>query len=172
MTLTRSDIVAAALQVLREQGLEVCSMRRIAAEVGVQPSALYHHVPSKQALLMLMADEIVAPVNVRAASAADVCGSLRDALLSIRDGAEVVSAAAAYREILPVESRLVELVGTDAARTLLLHALGHAQWTQTQLHAASFGLIDTQPSRVELDAAHARGVAIILAGVSSQGLQA
>lgn len=61
-----ADVVAAALRVLSAQGLEGCSMRRVAAELGVQPSALYHHVPDKQTLLALMADEIVAGVGGRA----------------------------------------------------------------------------------------------------------
>ncbi|WP_017792611.1 TetR/AcrR family transcriptional regulator [Leucobacter salsicius] len=60
------DVVAAALRVLGAQGLEGCSMRRVAAELGVQPSALYHHVPDKQSLLALMADDIVAGVGARA----------------------------------------------------------------------------------------------------------
>ena len=60
------DVVAGALRVLDSQGLEGCSMRRVAAELGVQPSALYHHVPDKQTLLALMADEIVAGVGARA----------------------------------------------------------------------------------------------------------
>lgn len=60
------DVVAGALRVLEAQGLEGCSMRRVAAELGVQPSALYHHVPDKQTLLALMADEIVVGVGERA----------------------------------------------------------------------------------------------------------
>ena len=56
---SRTDVVAAALRVLDSQGLEFCAMRRVAAALEVQPSALYHHVPDKQTLLALMADEIV-----------------------------------------------------------------------------------------------------------------
>lgn len=162
---SRSDIVAAALRVLEAQGLEVCSMRRIAAEVGVQPSALYHHVPNKQALLALMAEEILASVDLRPTEPAAICRSLRRALLGIRDGADVVAAAAAFRTgASEIEARLVELVGPDGARTLLLHAFGHAQWTQTRLHGGEYGLIPDVPSPAQLDAAYERGVEVILAG--------
>ena len=162
---SRSDIVAASLRVLAEQGLEVCSMRRIAAEVGVQPSALYPHVPNKQALLALMAEEILASVELGSIDPAAICRSLRRALLGIRDGADVVAAAAAFRvDASGIESRLAELVGADGARTLLLHAFGHAQWTQTQLDGGEYGLIADVPSSTELDAAYARGVQVILAG--------
>ena len=34
-------------------------MRRLAAELDVRPSALYHHVPSKQVLLAAVADEVL-----------------------------------------------------------------------------------------------------------------
>ena len=60
---TLADVVAAALRVLEAHGLESCSMRRVAAELDVQPSALYHHVANKQTLLALMADEIVRGVG-------------------------------------------------------------------------------------------------------------
>ncbi|MER2093167.1 MAG: TetR family transcriptional regulator, partial [Saccharopolyspora rectivirgula] len=44
----RGDVVDRAIAVLDEYGLESLTMRRLAAELGVQPSALYHHVPNKQ----------------------------------------------------------------------------------------------------------------------------
>lgn len=55
----RSDVVRRAITVLDEYGLESLTMRRLAAELGVQPSALYHHVPNKQTLLAAVADEIL-----------------------------------------------------------------------------------------------------------------
>ena len=55
----RGDVIDRALAVLDDYGLESLTMRRLAAELGVQPSALYHHVPNKQSLLAAVADEIV-----------------------------------------------------------------------------------------------------------------
>ena len=55
------DVVSGALRVLDAYGLEYCTMRRVAGELGVQPSALYHHVADKQTLLGLMADRVVPP---------------------------------------------------------------------------------------------------------------
>ncbi|GAB2563206.1 TetR family transcriptional regulator [Leucobacter ruminantium] len=149
-----SDVVAAALRVLDEQGLEGCSMRRVAAALDVQPSALYHHVPNKQTLLALMADEIVrglggpggATVAGDAAGGAtaarSLCIALREAMLAVRDGADVVATAAAFRlGASEVEQRLTALVGPDGARTLLLYTFGHAQSTQTHRQAAAFGAL-------------------------------
>ena len=51
MRYRRGDIVERAVLVLDQFGLADLSMRRLAAELGLQPSALYHHVASKQELL-------------------------------------------------------------------------------------------------------------------------
>ena len=166
---TLADVIEAALGVLDDHGLEFCSMRRVAAALDVQPSALYHHVPNKQTLLALMADEIVR--NVSGEDPTGLCRSLRRALLAIRDGADVVATALAFRlGASDVEARLAALVGVDGARTLLLYTFGQAQATQTQLQAQSIGALpEAADPRIDLEedlrAGFDRGVAIILAGI-------
>jgi AcrR family transcriptional regulator len=164
------DVVSGALGVLDSHGLEFCSMRRVAASLGVQPSALYHHVPDKQTLLALMADRIVADVRVPAtgtgaARAGAVAHALRDAMLAIRDGADVVATASAFRlGVSRVEVELTEALGDrDAARTLLLFVFGHTQATQMHRLASSVGAIDPDP---DLDGSFGRGLAIVLRGLS------
>lgn len=49
--LTRDAILAAALHIIDENGLEACTMRAVAADLGVEAMSLYWHVPSKEALL-------------------------------------------------------------------------------------------------------------------------
>lgn len=49
--LTRSAILAAALKLVDEDGIEALSMRRLATRLGVDPMSIYHHVPNKAALL-------------------------------------------------------------------------------------------------------------------------
>lgn len=173
---TRADVVAAALRVLAAQGLESCSMRRVAAELDVQPSALYHHVPNKQSLLALMADEIVRRVRLDGSDPRALCTELRDAMLAVRDGADVVATVEAFRlGSSAVEGRLAELVGADGAKTLLLYTFGHTQSTQTHRQAAEFGaLLDVPRSEIpvtrpeeDLDASFARGIDIILAGLAA-----
>ena len=167
---TRADVVDAALRVLDEQGLEFCSMRRVAAALDVQPSALYHHVPNKQTLLALMADDIVRDVVATNNDAAMLCRTLRRALLSIRDGADVVATAVAFRlGGSSVEAALADKVGADGARTLLLYTFGQAQATQTELQARSVGALPQadEDLEAELTASFDRGIAIIVAGLSA-----
>ena len=49
--LTRERILSTALSMVDEEGIEALSMRRLARELGVDPMAIYHHLPNKRALL-------------------------------------------------------------------------------------------------------------------------
>ncbi len=57
--LTRPSVIAAALKMLDEVGLDAFSVRRLAVELGVRSPALYWHFRNKQDLLDGMADAIV-----------------------------------------------------------------------------------------------------------------
>jgi TetR/AcrR family tetracycline transcriptional repressor len=48
--LSRDRIVAAALALVDKEGLAALSMRRLAAELGVDPMAIYYYLPNKAAL--------------------------------------------------------------------------------------------------------------------------
>ena len=98
MRYRRADIVGRAIDVLDAHGLDALSMRRIAADLGVQPGALYHHFTNKDELLAAVADELVArgrrtsEVVAWDADLTLVCVDLRDAMRAVRDGAELVAA--------------------------------------------------------------------------------
>ena len=49
--LSRDRILACAVRVADRDGLEAASLRRIAGELGVHVTSIYHHVPTKEALL-------------------------------------------------------------------------------------------------------------------------
>lgn len=164
------DVITASIGVLDTYGLEFCSMRRVAAALDVQPSALYHHVPNKQTLLALMADRIVQDVAVPSSGPAvtralDVAHALRSAMLAVRDGADVVATASAFRlGVSGIESELAETLGDrDGARTLLLFVFGHTQATQMHRLASGVGAIEADP---DLDASFDRGLQIVLRGLS------
>ena len=48
--LTRERIVAAALELIDAEGADGLSMRRLGQRLGVDPMAIYYHVPNKAAL--------------------------------------------------------------------------------------------------------------------------
>src|SRR3954447_23241336 len=178
MRYRRADAVERAIGVLDSYGLADLTMRRLGSELGVQPSALYHHFPNKQRLLAAVADEVLA--RGRRASrpstwderVAAVCTELRDAMLAYRDGAELVAtvrsfglgAATPYDELaaaLADGGLEADLVPT-AARTLLHFVFGHAVDEQTHLQAGSVGAIDGTPRD---DSDFGVGLGIVLDGI-------
>lgn len=57
-SLEKTQIVDAAIEISRREGIEALTIRRLAAEVGASRMALYRHVADKEALLNLVADGI------------------------------------------------------------------------------------------------------------------
>jgi TetR/AcrR family transcriptional regulator, tetracycline repressor protein len=58
--ISKDAIVAAAIQLLDREGLTALSMRKLADELGTGAASLYWHVGSKDGLLDLVMDEIIA----------------------------------------------------------------------------------------------------------------
>ena len=57
--LSRSAVVARALEIGNAEGLEAVSLRRVAQELGVTPMALYRHVGDKQDLINAMTEVVL-----------------------------------------------------------------------------------------------------------------
>ena len=62
--LGRDQIVQAGLRIVKAEGIDGVSMRRIAAEFDTGPSSLYAHVTSKDELLQLMFDEVCGMMEI------------------------------------------------------------------------------------------------------------
>jgi TetR/AcrR family transcriptional regulator, tetracycline repressor protein len=175
---SRADVVEQALAVLDGYGLADLTMRRLGTELGVQPSALYHHFANKQTLLAAVADEILARgVRRRRPEAWDhrvvaICAELRDAMLAYRDGAELVAtarsfglgASAPYDELVATlsDGGLDPVLVPTVARTVLHFVFGHVVDEQTHLQAGSAGAIDGAPRE---DSDFALGLAIVVDGI-------
>ena len=162
-------IVGVATEILEQYGLADLSMRRVATQLGVQPSALYWHVKDKQSLLALVADQLLDSVGLDA-SLSDWRSELRTravtlhaALLSTRDAAELVASVVALgtggqrlrRIIAGASSPLPPIVegANSAAEPELLPGplvdavcsllLGSALIAQQRAQAAEFGAVST-----------------------------
>jgi AcrR family transcriptional regulator len=62
-TLTRERVVAEALTVIAQEGVEALTMRTLGARLGVVPGALYRHVRGKEQLQDLVVDGVLAEVD-------------------------------------------------------------------------------------------------------------
>jgi AcrR family transcriptional regulator len=64
--LTRERIVDTAAALVDAEGLDAVSVRRLAAELGVQGPSLYNHFGTKAEILDAVADAVIARVDVSA----------------------------------------------------------------------------------------------------------
>ena len=160
--LHKRDVVEAATAILDNYGIADLTMRRLGRELNVSPGALYWHFSNKQQLLGAIADRILEPVGDVSGDwrerIADVCGRLRDALLSHTDGAELVSASFAAGQsqaMMRVVAGLAEAAADAgvraahaelAARTVVYYVLGFTADEQSRLQwdAAGAELPDNQ----------------------------
>ncbi|HEX8614796.1 MAG TPA: TetR/AcrR family transcriptional regulator C-terminal domain-containing protein [Telluria sp.] len=100
MGISREAIIATALGLLDEVGLEGLTMRRLADALDVKAASLYWHFANKQVLMDGMADALMAGVAAEAnphapaplawrEAVAGTARSVRAALIARRDGARV-----------------------------------------------------------------------------------
>src|SRR5262245_21737518 len=78
--LTREGIVAAALRIMRDEGLDRVTMRRIAQDLDTGPASLYVYVSNTADLRAYMLDELLAGLDLGAVTAE---GDWRDRLIAI-----------------------------------------------------------------------------------------
>ena len=178
MQLTRERITEAALAILAEYGLADVSMRRVATSLSVAPGALYWHISNKQELIASMAEEIVQVLfDGPLPDPAGLSRELREALLSTRDGAEVVVAAVSQpgsqvqkeletRFAASVRAWLGEAASESnvriAARGLLRLTLGDAAVQQS---AAQLAQATGAPAESDGAGEHAAAVTFLLDGL-------
>jgi TetR/AcrR family transcriptional regulator, tetracycline repressor protein len=145
----RDSVARTALALLDEVGLADLSMRRIAARLDVQPSALYWHFASKQDLLADLSDRITAAIGSSETDVLATARAIRDALFAHRDGAELVlSSYALRRGSFLAQTALIGALrrsdvddAEDRAAALLHFVLGHATLVQQRMHADSYGAL-------------------------------
>jgi AcrR family transcriptional regulator len=152
----RDSVARSALALLDEVGLADLSMRRIAAGLDVQPSALYWHFANKQELLAELADRITASIPRDSIDVLATARGIRDALFAYRDGAELVlSTYALQLGSSQAQKALTEALhaqgasdAEDRGAAILHFVLGHATLVQQRMHADSYGAL---PDAGEVD---------------------
>lgn len=81
--LTKAAVVDRALQLADADGLEALTIRKLAADLGVTPMALYWHFRSKDELLEGLAERVWGEVDINVDSAAPWPDQLRGLLESL-----------------------------------------------------------------------------------------
>jgi AcrR family transcriptional regulator len=183
VALSREQVVATAVDLLRRYGLGDLSMRRLARELGVAPGALYWHVANKQELLVEVADVLLAEIAEPPADEPPVealvglAVAIREAVVQVPDGADVVALAHAVEpgSVRPLRglARLVHAAGVPAserdevAALVLHHILGSVAAQQDRALAA---LVDPDlpaPDATSAVKAFEVGLAVIVRGIAA-----
>ncbi|PHV25095.1 TetR family transcriptional regulator [Janthinobacterium sp. BJB426] len=147
MKIQREAVVARALELLDEVGIEGLTMRRLADAMGIKAASLYWHFANKQALLDGMADVLIEDVarNVDEGAGWDarlrqVAAQMRAALSARRDGVRVFGGTYVISEnVFRVAEALIgpmraagasEKLASWSAFTLLYYVLGFVMEAQ------------------------------------------
>ncbi|MFT3900675.1 MAG: TetR/AcrR family transcriptional regulator C-terminal domain-containing protein [Gordonia sp. (in: high G+C Gram-positive bacteria)] len=165
----RAEIVAAAIVVLDDRGLDGVSLRAIATQLGIRQPALYHHFASKADLLDAVADEILSTWHTDRLPhdgeqwdtfVTRNARSMRRAMLSIRDGARLIASSGSrspHLDTAIAQVSLLEDAGFTAAEAILAliavarYTIGSAIEQQT---ARDGGDIVITTSRTDDEANH------------------
>lgn len=88
-SLSRRRVLRAAVDLADRDGLSTVTMRRLAEELGVEAMSLYHHVPSKEAVLDGLVEVVVGEIGTAVAdvgppAAEDWQGAMRARILTAR----------------------------------------------------------------------------------------
>lgn len=143
MRIVKDEVIATALELLDEVGMEGLTMRKLADSLNVQAPSLYWHFANKEALLEGMADALmqaVATSNPEEEAWDErlrrIASDIRKALLSRRDAARVFAGTYPLSEnVLRVGSNLIgclkqaganDQAASWGAFTLVYYVIGFA----------------------------------------------
>jgi TetR/AcrR family tetracycline transcriptional repressor len=174
--LSRAVVLAAAHDLLAEEGLDALTMRALARRLGVAPNTLYSHVPGKTELVDALLDDRLSLVEAPSADAPDPVGAVMALMTSsyevlltrpdlvplylARQGSRgpnavrlgVVMDALLLRTGLPPEAV------PPARRALIVHAIGGAAF------AGADGPVPAELARSDF----ARSLRWLLAGIVAE----
>jgi AcrR family transcriptional regulator len=96
--LQRERIVRTALALVDRGGLKALSMRRLGAELGVDPMAVYYHIPNKEALLDAIVEAVMASIDLTVDNPSEAA--------EVR----ILRAAHAYRDVMLAHAHALPIV--------------------------------------------------------------
>jgi TetR/AcrR family transcriptional regulator, tetracycline repressor protein len=141
--LSRDAVLRAARRIADDEGLERLTMRRLSAEVGVMPNALYTYFVDKDALLAGLLDDLLGEIETSEVAERDWRGGLVEIMDSSRRlvlaHPQLATMFLSRQSVGPNAARLGEITfrllrrgglegerAVEAFRTLLIYTLGFA----------------------------------------------
>jgi AcrR family transcriptional regulator len=112
--LTREKIVKAAVQIVDKDGLAALSMRHLGAALGVDPMAIYYHLPNKAALYDAIVEAVMAEADAGQAAGASARPGSGSRLPPIE---QLRQMALSYRDALLAHLNALPVIATRPVRT-------------------------------------------------------
>jgi AcrR family transcriptional regulator len=173
--LSEASIVEAACLLIAESGVDGLTVRALSDRLGVSLGSTYHHVPSRQALLTLVANELFQRVETPDAATADWRGALRQLIVDMAGVFGGHPGMVVFHLSHPDGTNAAQLEGVTRA---ILQGAGFSAGSARAVMAALFyylnGVLLDDPSggygvpRDRLDAAFLQGLDLILDGAQSE----
>ncbi|HEY6788653.1 MAG TPA: TetR family transcriptional regulator [Trebonia sp.] len=135
VVLDERAIVAAALDIIAEHGVQGLSMRLLSQRLGVALGATYRHVPTKHELLRLVAAELYARVTPADTADADEYEQAKRVMLQIHDLLAAYPGMAAH-----IAQNIPELTSARVA-SLITAPLRSAGLSQAEADRIVFALV-------------------------------
>ncbi len=118
----KETVLRRAIDLFNRQGYDATSITDLASDLGVTKSAVYHHFPSKEALLAAALDEALEGLTAAVASAAD---ATRDDRAYDRLRATVEASVAILASHLPAVTLLLRVRGNSPLEQSALERRRH-----------------------------------------------
>ncbi len=138
LPLTRQRVLAAAVDLADEAGVEGLSMRRVGQRLGVEAMSLYNHVANKEDLLNGMLDLVLAEIDPPMQDEADWrtvfherVMSARRAFLRHKWAADVVGQTGASPAMLAYMEAMIAIIRSAGFSIDLTHHALHALGSRT-----------------------------------------
>lgn len=172
-------MLAAAREVLAEQGVTGLTMRTLASRLDVAPNALYSHVANKTELVDALLDDVLGEVSVPSTDLSDPRAGLHHLMASTYD------VLVAHASLVPLylsrqgahgpnaqrlgdvtmnllrRADVPEPIASDALRVLIVYTIGFAAFTH---HLPPSGGTD-QPTPGDMLTAFDHGLGWLLTGI-------
>ncbi len=127
MQLTRKLIIGAAMELIEQDGVDAVSMQRLASELGCGVVSLYHHVPSRSALLDGVADAVMSGIAVTSVPGTDWQEQVRAQARAFRQIARAHPRCAMVVVSRPASSAAIVRPAEEALATLRAAGFGRAE---------------------------------------------
>jgi AcrR family transcriptional regulator len=170
--LTEEAIVATALQIIEERGVDGLTMRYLSERLGVALGATYRHVPNKHALLRLVSHDLSKRVDAAVTTEPDGLGKTRSLLIAFRDIISRYPGMASYIADHLGELAFPELLNdiTDDLLTAGLSQDGARLATLTLFFYTAGAMLTSLPGETAKQASEsfAAGLDIVLRGIHAE----